>query len=155
MTIQPVVKQETKKIAVGVIILSLLMVAVFLIIGKFDYTVLLGALIGSGAAVGNFFLMALSVQKAADTMPPLPPKEEKEGEDDTGEDKEPPLSEEAKNAKKRMQFSYTMRMLMLAAIAVAAVLLPFVNSWAALIPMLFPRIVISLIGLLQKNQKEA
>lgn len=156
MTIQPVVKQETKKIALGVAVLSLLMIAVFLILRKFDFSVLLGAVIGSLAAIGNFFLMALSVQKAADSMPPLPP-EEAEGED-SGEDKEEkekPLSEEAKNAKKRMQLSYTLRMLMLAAIAIVSVSLPFVNSWAALIPMLFPRIVISLVGLLQKNQKEA
>lgn len=149
MTIQPVVKQETKKIAAGVIILSVLMIAVFLLIGKFDWGVLLGAAIGSAAAIGNFFLMALSVQKAADRMPVLPAQEEKEeGE----EAEEPPVSEEAKNARKRMQFSYTMRMLMLAAIAIIAVLLPFVNSYATLIPMLFPRIVISVIGLLQKNQ---
>lgn len=149
MTIQPVVKQETKKIAAGVIILSVLMIAVFLLIGKFDWGVLLGAAIGSAAAIGNFFLMALSVQKAADRMPVLPAQEEKEAGEEA---EEPPVSEEAKNARKRMQFSYTMRMLMLAAIAIIAVLLPFVNSYAALIPMLFPRIVISVIGLLQKNQ---
>lgn len=155
MTIQPVVKQETKKIALGVAVLSLLMIAVFLILRKFDLSVLLGAVIGSLAAVGNFFLMALSVQKAADSMPPLPPEETEEDAGEDKEEKEKPLSEEAKNAKKRMQLSYTLRMLMMAAIAIAAVSLPFVNSWAALIPMLFPRIVISLIGLLQKNQKEA
>ncbi len=151
MTIQPAVKQETKKIAAGVAVLSTLMIAVFLLLGKFNWSVLLGAAIGSAAAIGNFFLMALSVQKAADRMPPLPPQNET-GDGEEEENKEQPLSEEAINARKRMQFSYTMRMLMLAAIAIAAVLLPFVNSYAALIPMLFPRIVISLIGLLQKNQ---
>ena len=78
MTIQPAVRQETKKIAVGVGVLSLLMIAVFLILRRFDFSVFLGALIGSAAAVLNFFLMALSVQKAADSMKPLPPAEEAE-----------------------------------------------------------------------------
>ena len=154
MTIQPVVKQETKKIALGVSVLSLLMIAVFLILRKFDFSVLLGAVIGSLTAIGNFFLMALSVQKAADSIPPSP-REETEEEDAEDGDAEKPLSEEAKNAKKRMQLSYTLRMLMIAAVAIISVSLPFINSWAALIPMLFPRIVISLVGLLQKNQKEA
>lgn len=156
MTIQPVVKRETKKIAVGVLILSTLMIAVFLILRKFDLSVLLGALIGSAAAIGNFFLMALSVQRAADAIPPRPEMTQDAAEDgeEAGE-KEPPLSEEAKEAKKRMQLSYTLRMLMMAVIAIVAVALPFVNSWAALIPMLFPRIVITLLGVLQKNQKEA
>ena len=135
-------------------VLSLLMIAVFLILRKFDFSVLLGAVIGSLTAIGNFFLMALSVQKAADSIPPSP-REETEEEDAEDGDAEKPLSEEAKNAKKRMQLSYTLRMLMIAAVAIISVSLPFINSWAALIPMLFPRIVISLVGLLQKNQKEA
>lgn len=154
MTIQPAVRQETKKIAVGVGVLSLLMIAVFLILRRFDFSVFLGALIGSAAAVLNFFLMALSVQKAADSMKPLPPAEEAEQEEGT-EGEEAPLSDEAKEARKRMQLSYTLRMLMMAGIAIVCVVLPFINSYAALIPMLFPRIVISVIGLIQKNPKEA
>lgn len=154
MTIQPAVRQETKKIAVGVGVLSMLMIAVFLILRRFDFSVFLGALIGSAAAVLNFFLMALSVQKAADSMKPLPPAEEAEQEEGT-EGEEAPLSDEAKEARKRMQLSYTLRMLMMAGIAIVCVVLPFINSYAALIPMLFPRIVISVIGLIQKNPKEA
>lgn len=48
------VLRETGYIALFVILLSVLMQAVFLIIGKWDYTVLLGNLL-SAAAVGNFF----------------------------------------------------------------------------------------------------
>ena len=40
------------------------MQAVFLIIRQWDYTVLLGNLLGGGVAVLNFFLMGLTVQKA-------------------------------------------------------------------------------------------
>ena len=45
-------------------IMSLLMQAVFLILGFWDYTVLLGNLWGVFAAVLNFFLMGITVQKA-------------------------------------------------------------------------------------------
>ena len=58
------VRKETIYIAAAVLILSMLMQAVFLIIKQWDYTVLLGNLLGGGVAVLNFFLMGLTVQKA-------------------------------------------------------------------------------------------
>ena len=157
MKIEPAVRAETKKMALGVGVLSLLMVAVFLVIGKFDWTVLTGALLGSCAAIGNFFLMALTVQKVTNDMPVLPPREEKaeDGEDEEGEEKEQPLSDEAKQMGKRMQLSYTLRMLLLAGVAALAISVPAFHSVAALVPMLFPRIVIALRGLMDSKQKEA
>ena len=74
MKIQPAVREQTKAVAVGVCILTALMVGVFLVIGKFDWTVLTGALLGAATGIANFFLMALTVQKAADEMKPLPPE---------------------------------------------------------------------------------
>jgi hypothetical protein len=62
--IDKTVIKETKYIASFVIILSVLMQAVFLIIAKWNYTVLLGNLWGSAVAIGNFFVMGLFVQKA-------------------------------------------------------------------------------------------
>ena len=44
--------------------------------------------------------------------------------------------------------------LLLGEIAILAVSLPIFHSYAALIPMLFPRIVIFLIGILPQKQKE-
>ena len=157
MKVQPVVKAETQKMALGVGILTVLMIAVFLILRKFDYTVLLGALLGSGAVIGNFFLMALTVQKATDGMPVLPPREETEendGEEDESK-KEEPLSEEARQAGKRVQLSYVLRMLGLAGVAALGVWLPIFHPVATLIPMLFPRIVIFINSILEKKQKEA
>ena len=68
MKVQPAVRQETARIAAGTAVLTVIMVAVFLILGRFDWTVITGALLGYLAAVGNFFLMALTVQKAAAVM---------------------------------------------------------------------------------------
>lgn len=64
MKIDKTVIKETKYIATFVVIFSVLMQAVFLIIGKWHYTVLLGNLWGAAVAVGNFFVMGLFVQKA-------------------------------------------------------------------------------------------
>ncbi len=64
MKIDKTVIKETKYIATFVVIFSVLMQAVFLIIDKWHYTVLLGNLWGAAVAVGNFFVMGLFVQKA-------------------------------------------------------------------------------------------
>ena len=156
MKVQPVVKTETQKMALGVGILTVLMIAVFLIARQFDITVLLGALLGSGAAIGNFFLMALTVQKITDDMPHLPPKEEKEEEDgEESQGREEPLSEEAMQGGKRMRLSYTLRMLVMIGVAALGVWLPQFHPVSTLIPMLFPRIVIALRGIFENKQKEA
>lgn len=137
--------------AIGVAILTVLMVGVFLIIGMFDATVLAGAVFGGAFAVLNFFLMAMSVQKAAELMNgvQLPPEEV--GEDGQVVDK--PLSPEATKARQKMQLSYTGRMLLTVVFAIIALLVPAIHPVAALIPLLFPRIVIMIQGLVQKNGK--
>ncbi len=151
MKVQPAVRQETAKIALGTGILTVLMIAVFLIIRRFDWTVLTGALLGCAAAVGNFFLMALTVQKAADDMKPIAALEAEtaDGNEETDEDeKEQPLSEDAKRGKQRVQLSYTLRMLGLGVIAILGVTLPWFHPIAVLLPLLFPRLVIALEGVL-------
>ena len=151
MKVQPAVRQETAKIVLGTGILTVLMIAVFLIIRRFDWTVLTGALLGCAAAVGNFFLMALTVQKAADDMKPIavPEAETADGDEETDEDeKEQPLSEDAKRGKQRVQLSYTLRMLGLGVIAILGVTLPWFYPIAVLLPLLFPRLVIALEGVL-------
>ncbi len=153
MKVQPAVKAETKKIALGVSVLTVLMVAVFLVIRQFDHTVLLGAVLGYAAAVGNFFLMALTVQKVTEGMPALPKREqEEEAEEEEGEQ---PLSDEAKQAGKQMQLSFLLRMLMLGGVAVVAITAPIFHPLAALLPMLFPRVVIALRNVFDSKQKEA
>ena len=110
------VAKETVYIAVFSLILSMLLEAVFLILHKWDYTVLLGNLLGYSAAVLNFFLMGLTVQKA--------------------------VSLDEEGAKNRVKFSQTLRMFMLIAFAAAAFLCPCFNVAAFAVPLIFPRIAI-------------
>ncbi len=112
--IDSAVKKETLYILIWVLILSAVMQAVFLIIGKWDYTVLLGNLLSAVAAVGNFFLMGLSVQSA--------------------------VSKDENDAKNTMKASQSLRNLGLFVIVAIGVVTPCFNTWTSIIPILFPRI---------------
>lgn len=116
--IDPTILKETCYIATVVFLLSLILQSVFLIIGKWDYTVLLGNLLGFLAAVGNFFLMGLSVQSA--------------------------LGKEEKDAKSMMKVSQSLRLLLLFVVGVIGYVVPVFNILAVIIPFLFPRIAVAL-----------
>ena len=59
MKVQPVVKRDTLRLAVGMVAPVVLTVLGFWGAGRLDYTVVLGALLGYLVTVGNFFLLAL------------------------------------------------------------------------------------------------
>lgn len=158
MKVDPVVKSETRVMALGVGILCLLMLAVFAFLKQLDLPVIIGTVLGFLAAVTNFFLMAFSVQKSAEKMNGVKLEDhdtqsDHEADEET-EKEEAPLSPEAKLAKKFMQASYTGRMLLMAIIAILAISLPFINEIPCLIAMLFPRIVIFVTQII-RNKKEA
>ena len=121
------VAKSTRYIALVVLLCSLLMQAVFLLIGQWDYTVLLGNLLGAATAILNFFIMAQTVAKAL-----------AQGDGD--------------NARKKTQFSRTMRMLMMALICVIGAVAPCFNLYAVAIPLVFPSIGAYLSGVLMKNK---
>ena len=103
MKLEPSIRTELRFVAGGLLIGDALICAVFALLNKFDYTVPLGALWGSVFAWLSIFLLALRVQKVADS----------EGE-------------EKALAQKRLRSSYFARMLlMVAAVVVGAALVPF------------------------------
>ena len=55
MKIQPAVRTETVRIAMGTAFFSLVMLLVFALLDRLDVTVVLGTLWGAGAAILNFF----------------------------------------------------------------------------------------------------
>ena len=106
---------ETKFIGAWMLIFSALMQAVFLIIGKWDYTVLLGNLLSGVAGIISFFVLGLTIVKAVS-------------------------SGDAEYAKKFMSASTAGRTFFLFIVALLGVLLPCFNTIATLIPILFPRL---------------
>ncbi|MBQ8343619.1 MAG: hypothetical protein IJY41_00310 [Clostridia bacterium] len=111
--------KETRYIGAWILIFSALMQSVFLIIGKWDYTVLLGNLLSAGAGTLNFFLLGLTVTKALE-------------------------SDDEKYRKTLMRMSQALRLffVFLVALLGALPMIPCFNIWATLIPIFFPRIAI-------------
>lgn len=110
--------QETFFVFAFIVIFSVLMEAVYLILGKWELSVLLGNLLGAFAAGGNFFLLGLTVQSA--------------------------LGKDEKEAKNRMKLSQMMRMLLLFVVAIIGYLVPVIDIVAVVIPFIFPRIAVAL-----------
>ncbi len=116
--LDPVVVKETIYIGVVSLIFSLIMQAVFLIIGKWDYTVLLGNILGYAAILINFLVMGIGVQKA--------------------------VSKDEKDAKSVMKISQSFRMFFLFIVAIIGHVAPIFNLIAVVIPFLFPRVAVML-----------
>ncbi len=124
--IDSTVLKETAFVASMTFILSVLLQAVFLVAGKWDYTVLLGNVLGAAAGIGNFFLMGLTVQSS--------------------------LGLEVKDAKSRMKLSQMLRTLLMFAVAVVGYLVPVFNLITVVIPFLFPRIAVTVRAIMIKKQ---
>lgn len=112
--IDPTVKRETYYIGVWVLLLSAVLQSVFLILGKWNYTVLLGNVLSAALAVGNFLLLGLTVQKA--------------------------VEKDATDAKTFMKMSHTLRNVLCFVIIVLGIVLPWFSTWTVVIPVFFPRI---------------
>ncbi|MBQ6884781.1 MAG: hypothetical protein IJN56_03485 [Clostridia bacterium] len=127
MKIDKTVIKETKYIASFVIIFSVLMQAVFLIISKWDYTVLLGNLWGIIIAVGNFFVMGLFVQKA--------------------------VTQDAKDARQTVRASQSLRMVAIFVLAAVGLIIfkQTPTRVAIVLPLVFPRIAIMLRPIIYRN----
>ncbi|MBR3968728.1 MAG: hypothetical protein IKJ93_03980 [Clostridia bacterium] len=127
MKIDKTIIKETKYVASFVVILSVLMQAVFLIIAKWNYTVLLGNIWGAALAVGNFFVMGLFVQKA--------------------------VAQDEKDARQTIRASQSIRFAIIFLLAVVGILIfkQTPTRVAILIPLVFPRIAIIIRPLIDKN----
>ena len=113
---QSIVK-ETKRIAVGTVIMLVVMLAVYAVLGKFTVGVLLGGLLGSAYAIFNFFMLGMTLQKAASMI-------------------------DQQMAHMKVRSSYSTRMIGMLILAVVAFALPFVEGIPCLIALLFPRATI-------------
>ncbi len=111
----PAVKKETGYIAVWVALLSLLLEAVFLVIRRWDLSVLFGNLGGAALAVGNFFLLAFVVSRAIDRGKP-------------------------EEAARRVKATAGLRLIGLGGLCALLIGVLKTNVYATLIPLLFPRI---------------
>ena len=121
MKLNNAIRRELVFVAAGLAVGDALICAVFALLHKFDYTVPLGAVWGSAFAFLNVYLLALRVQKVAD-------------------------SEDAdkKIAQNRLRSSYFGRMMLMVFAIVVGVIVPCFHYISALIPFLIPQPVMML-----------
>ena len=122
MKLQPASKKEVKRIAVGVSVCSLIMIAGLFVlslvgVGTFNYRVFVGAIGGSVIAVLNFTVMGLTIQQATEI-------------------------EDKKRMKAFIQGSYNGRLFLQAAWVVICFLVSHIHLIAGAAPLLFPYVVI-------------
>ena len=130
LKLQKAVKDETVFVALGSVILSAVMVIVFFVLHRafpdrvpMDLPVVIGAVGGCAVAVGNFFLMALTVQKVAGI-------------------------ENYDQAYRSMQVSYRYRTFLQLIWCVLTMVLGFINPVAGMLPLLWPSLLIKGRGIL-------
>jgi len=127
--IDPTVIAETRYISVFVAVLSLLMEGVFLVLGKWDITVLLGNLLSAFVSILNFFLLGITVTKA--------------------------MTKDEKDMPQFMKLSKTYRFLMIIVIAGIGLYFKCFNDVAVILPLFFPHVAIFIRGLSLKKTAAA
>ena len=139
MKLQSAVKKESVFIAAACAFCTAVMLLVFFILNKylpawvpFGFREVLSGVLGWAVAAGNFFFMAVTVQKVAGM----------ESEDE---------------ARALLMKSYRRRTIAQLGFVVLSFVLPFLNPFAAAIPLFFPSLVIkarSVIGHFCKPRTE-
>ena len=134
MKIQPAVKTETGRITLGTGIGVLIMFLVFFVLhmvvpswAPFDIKVILGGIGGFIVAVGNFFWMAVSVQKVASIT-------------------------DEERARRTMSVSYRYRTMLQFLWVILAIVLPVFNLVSGIAPLFIPSIIIKLRGILSAGK---
>lgn len=123
-------KKDILQVVAGTAVLGVVMDIVFLLIGRFDTTVLWGTLLGVACASLNFCFLAYAVAKSLG---------------------------KGKSAVGYMGGSYILRLFFIGAVVVFAIKSTYFNYIATAIPLLFPRVIITVIqGIMKsKNKSEA
>ena len=128
MKVQKAVRRETEKVALGVAIMTALMLGILFALhlvfpGKLGFSLgtVVSALLGAAVSVLNFFLMGLTVQHVAGL-------------------------EDPKEAKRFMQKSYVVWMIVTVAV-------PFLHPIAGILPLFFPGLFVRLQGFFPKKEE--
>ena len=125
--LDPAVRKETAYVGVWTLLLSLIMEAVFLVFGWWDWSVLLGNLGGAVIAVGNFFLLGLTVSRALNSGKP-------------------------EEAARKVKATASLRLIGMGAACALLVGVAKTNVFATMIPLLFPRIGIMFRPLIDRKR---
>ncbi len=129
MDSRKLVLRQTAILALGLILCMALVVCVFALMGKFDTSVVLGAVAGIVLATGNFYVMAYVANLAADKA----------------------QAQDVAGGQKLISLSYSVRM----AALLAALVLCAVTGWFHVVtlvaPLVFVRPILTVTELIHKK----
>lgn len=129
MKVDKVVKKETINMGLGILVCSAVTQIIFLIFRAYSLAVLLGSIYGGAMVLANFFLMGITVQNVTKL-------------------------DDENLAKKRIQFSYSMRqlglILLLGMGMYIAVNFQIFHWLPILLAVVYPRLIILFLGLFRK-----
>lgn len=121
MNPQKLVLRQTAVVTVGEVIGVAAMLGVFALLGHFDSKVLLGGIVGGIATILNFFVMAISVNIAADKA----------------------KNQDVAGGQGVIKISYIGRLLALAVVLFAFLKSGLCNPIALVVPLVFSRITLT------------
>lgn len=124
-----IVFAQTGIVALGQVICVGAMLSVFALLGYFDYTVLLGGIIGAVVATGNFFFMAIGISLAADKA----------------------QEQDVKGGKALVKGSYLIRILVMLVILFACAKSGLCNPIALVLPLVFVRPTLTIAEFFRKK----
>ncbi len=129
MDSRKLVFRETGIVLLGEVICLGLMLAVFALLGYYDRSVLLGGLLGTLLAVGNFFIMAMNASVAADRA----------------------VAQDVKSGASLMRLSYIGRLAVIFVILLAAAKSGYCNPIASVLPLVFVRWILTIAEFFRKK----
>jgi len=129
MDSRKVVFQETGIVALGELICVTVMACVFALLGRFDYTVVLGCIGGALVATGNFMFMAIGVSLAADKA----------------------QEQNVNGGKSLIKSSYLLRMVVMVVVLIACAKSGHFNVIALVLPLAFVRPVLTVAEFFRKK----
>ena len=129
--------EQTKKylwkqigiVALGEVLGVAAMIGIFALLGKFDYTVALGGLVGGLVAFFNFFFMVVGLSAAADRA----------------------QNQDAKGGKSLVRGSYMIRLAVMFIVLFACAKSGYFNVIALVLPLIFVRPVITVLEFFRKK----
>ena len=135
-------------LALGEAAVSLVIVGIYLLIGRYSYKVVTGAVLGSFVTVLNFVILSVSVNRAIDKVMAL------KGDKEMTEEEATAFAAQNQGAIQRAaQGSYLIRQVLMLGVLVLAFVLDWFDVIATLVPLLMFRPLITVHGLLKKDKK--
>ena len=141
--------QNVLYLAIGEVIASILIVLGYLLLGKYNWTVITGALLGSAVTVLNFFILSTKINKAIDDYLALR---------GTREMSEEEAAEFSKAHSTKIQNAVTKSYIFRTALMIGSLVVAFITGWfdpiATLIPLLCYKPLIYAVEFITKKRGE-